>query len=117
MFCCDIIVFDDRQVIKYTEAIDLKNYNNQQLPKGDNVYITQIGYDLLIASRKVFFRYDTEQDILLQDYHLEQILDGHCSYSYIKEDSLGTSGMLPMEFKNATISNSIQNILFGMTQC
>ena len=59
----------------------------------------------------------SEQDILLQDYHLEQILDGHCSYSYIKKDSLGTSGMLPMEFKNATISNSIQNILFGMTQC
>lgn len=74
---------------KYTEAIDLKNYNNQQLPKGENVYITQIGYDLLIASRKGLFRYDTEQDILLQDYHLEQILDGHCSYSYIKEDSFG----------------------------
>lgn len=74
---------------KYTKVLRQKNYNNQQLPKGDNVYITQIGYDLIIASRKGLFRYNTEKDILQRDEHLEQILDGHCAYTYIKEDSFG----------------------------
>ena len=73
----------------YTKALRQKNYNNQQLPKGDNVYITQIGYDLVIASRKGLFCYNTEKDILQRDEHLEQILDGHCAYTYIKEDSFG----------------------------
>ena len=75
---------------QFTKVLHKKCYNNRQLPKGDNAYVTKIGKDIVIASRQGLFRYDPDKDNLLRDNTLEQLLDGRCAYSYIKQDGNGS---------------------------
>ena len=71
---------------QFTKTLHKKCYNTPQLPKGDNVYVGLIGKDIVIASRKGLFRYNADKDAIERYDALEQILDGRCAYSYLKED-------------------------------
>lgn len=84
---------------KFTKVLRKKCYNNKQLPIGDNVYINKIDNSIIIASRQGLFRYNSEKDIVEPAHHLEKQLDGHCAYTYIKQDNFGrlwyvTNGVL-----------------------
>lgn len=74
---------------KFTKVLHKKNYNTQQLPKGDNVYITKIGNDIIFASRQGIFLYDDNKDALIPASRLEKRLDGHCPYTYVKQEQDG----------------------------
>lgn len=70
----------------FTKILHKKCFNNSLLPKGENVYVTQIGKHIIIASRKGLFRYNADNDKIEHDKQLEEMLDGHCAYSYLKQD-------------------------------
>lgn len=75
---------------QFTKVLRKKCYNSHLLPKGDNVYVTRIGNDIIIATRQGLFRYNPDRDEILRDQRLEQMLDGKCVYSYIKQDANGS---------------------------
>ncbi|SEW03337.1 ligand-binding sensor domain-containing protein [Prevotella sp. khp7] len=66
-----------------------KCYNSAALPKGDNVYITKIDGEMVIASRQGLFRYDATHDQLVRHFALEQQLGGQTAYTYIYQSSDG----------------------------
>lgn len=70
----------------FTKVLHKKCYNNSLLSKGDNVYVTQIGKHIIIASPKGLFRYNADKDKIEHDKQLEGMLDGHCAYSYLRQD-------------------------------
>lgn len=74
---------------QYTKALRKKNYNSHQLPKGDNVFVGKIDKDIIVASRQGLFRYDDNKDVLVPAHKLEQKLDGHCPYTYFKQENNG----------------------------
>ena len=74
---------------QFTKVLHKKCYNNSQLPKGDNVYVTNIDNNIVVASRQGLFKYDPDKDALQRDNKMEQMLDGRCAYSYIKQDNNG----------------------------
>ncbi len=83
----------------FKKVLHKKCYNSSQLPKGDNVYVTQIGRNIVIASRQGLFRYDPNRDVLVPYHQMEKMLDGTCPYSYIQQDHFGrvwyvTNGIL-----------------------
>lgn len=71
---------------EFTKVLHKKCYNNAQLPKGDNVYVTRIDNHIVIASHKGLFRYNADKDNVQRDSHLEEMLDGNCAYSYLKQE-------------------------------
>ena len=74
---------------KLKKATRKKCYNNQQLPVGDNVYVTQINDNIVIASRQGLFGYNPIKDTIEPYHELEKLLDGHEAYSYIQQDTFG----------------------------
>ncbi len=84
---------------KLTKVLRKKCYNSKELPIGDNVYISNINKEIVFASRQGLFRYNAIKDALEHFSSLEKKLDGHCGYSYIRQDSFGriwyaTNGVL-----------------------
>lgn len=71
---------------QFTKVLHKKCYNTPLLPKGDNVYVTLINQNIVIASKKGLFRYNADKDAIERYAALEQMLDGRCAYSYLKED-------------------------------
>lgn len=65
----------------------VKNYNNDSLPTGDNTYISRINGEIIIASRQGLFRYNQIKDKLERHEKLEEMLDGPTSYTYIMQDA------------------------------
>lgn len=65
-----------------------KCYNSKELPMGDNVCITSVNGEVVIASRQGLFRYNRRQDFLERDIALEKQLSGRTAYTYIMQDSL-----------------------------
>lgn len=74
---------------KFTKALRKKNYNSAALPKGDNVYVSKIGKDIIVASRQGLFRYNDNKDALAPAHDLENKLDGHTIYTYIRQEADG----------------------------
>ena len=74
---------------RFTKVLRKKNYNSPALPKGDNVLVSKIGKDIIVASRKGLFRYDDNKDALVPAHDLEKMLDGHGIYTYLKQEPNG----------------------------
>ena len=72
-----------------TEVVSKRCYNTQELPKGDNVCITKIDGETVIASHNGIFRYDATRDRLEPFKQLEERLEGHDSYTYLYQDKKG----------------------------
>lgn len=66
-----------------------KNYNNKELPIGNNVYVSNIDDEIVIASRQGLFRYNQIKDCLEKYTKLEDLLDGNTKYTYISQDEYG----------------------------
>ena len=66
-----------------------KCHNSLQLPKGDNVSIAKIDGETVIASRQGLFRYNSTKDKLEPYSSLEERLEGHTSYSFIRQEKNG----------------------------
>jgi ligand-binding sensor domain-containing protein len=66
-----------------------KNYNNKELPVGNNVYVSDIDDEVVIASRQGLFRYNQIKDCLERHTKLEELLDGRTVYTYISQDEYG----------------------------
>ncbi len=102
---------------RFTKVLRQKCYNTPQIPVGDNVYITRIGHDMVFASRQGLFRYNADKDAIEQDRNLENRLDGHRAYTYIRQDRFGriwyvTNGVLKRDSnqegtKNTYISDNM----------
>lgn len=100
----------------------IKNYNSSQLPAGDNVYVSQIDDNIIIASRQGLFRYNEIKDQLEKFTPLEELLDGNVAYTYILQDQYKdiwyvTDGMLKLarysQEKNTYIKNESESYLKG----
>lgn len=65
-----------------------KCYNSSLLPKGNNVCITLVDGNVVVASRNGLFRYDRKDDVLVRDTLLESAADGSAAYTYLFQDSL-----------------------------
>lgn len=91
-----------------------KNYNSQSLPAGDNVYITKIDNEIVVASRQGLFRYNQMKDSLEAFSELENKLDGKVAYTYLMQDvehnlwyvSNGRVKMLPFDKFTQTYQNT-----------
>jgi len=70
-------------------SITGKNYNTTELPVGDNVYVSNIDNEVVIASRQGIFRYNHIKDSLERYTKLEELLDGRTVYTYIAQDEYG----------------------------
>ena len=96
---------------KFTKVLHKKNYNSQLLPKGDNIYITKIHNDIIFATRQGLFKYNDNKDALYPATDLEKKLDGHCAYTYIKQEPDGriwyvaNSILKCMDYKKGTKSS------------
>lgn len=66
-----------------------KNYNNKDLPAGNNIYVSGIDDEVVIASRQGLFRYNQIKDCLERYGKLEELLDGNTVYTYILQDKHG----------------------------
>lgn len=80
----------ERGLFRITLSDDLrsaqvKNYNNEFLPAGDNTYISRVNGEIIIASRQGLFRYDQMKDRVEKHTELENILDGDVPYTYIMQ--------------------------------
>ena len=80
-----LMLSDDLKKVKSEKC-----YNSPQLPKGDNVCISHIDGETIIASRQGLFRYDATHDKLEQHQSLEERLEGHTTYTFIRQDPNGT---------------------------
>lgn len=83
-----------------TEA-QVKSYNSSILPPGDNVYITKINDEIVVATRKGLFRYNLTKDCLERHTAMEKQLDGPVAYTHVTQDEDGdiwyvTNGMLKL---------------------
>jgi len=74
---------------KFTKVFRKKCYNYKNMPVGDNAYISKIDNNIIITSPQGLFKYNTEKDVIEPDHELENQLDGHCAYTYIKQDHFG----------------------------
>lgn len=68
-------------------VLQRKCYNSHFLPKGDNVCVSVIDANIVIASRKGIFYYNHQKDTLEHYERLENMLDGCTSYTYVKQDN------------------------------
>lgn len=79
--------------ITLTEGLDsimsLKNYNNESLSNNNNSFITRINRKIVVAAHEGLYYYDQINDQLVLDTLLEQSLDGHTTYTYLKESEKG----------------------------
>ncbi|NDV80485.1 triple tyrosine motif-containing protein [Bacteroides sp. 51] len=92
------------------KSVTGKNYNNQELPIGNNVYVSGIDDEIVIASREGLFRYNQIKDCLERYTRLEELLDGRTSYTYILQDEYGdiwyvADGILKLARYNAETKN------------
>jgi ligand-binding sensor domain-containing protein len=71
------------------KSVTGKNYNNKELPFGNNVYVSDIDDEIVIASRQGLFRYNQIKDCLERHAKLEELLDGRTVYTYISQDEYG----------------------------
>lgn len=83
------------------QSAQIKNYNDENLPAGNNVYVTKINDEIVIASRQGLFRYNQIKDKLEKYTELEDILDGNVPYTHIRQDEhkdiwYVTDGMLKL---------------------
>lgn len=83
-----------------------KNYNNKELPAGNNIYVSGIDDEIVIASRQGLFRYNQIKDCLEKYTQLEEKLDGNTVYTYISQDKHGdiwyvADGMLKLARYNS----------------
>ncbi|MDR0745555.1 MAG: transcriptional regulator [Mediterranea sp.] len=88
------------------KSVTEKNYNNKELPVGNNVYVSDIDNEVVIASRQGLFRYNQIKDCLERHTKLEELLDGRTVYTYISQDEYGdiwyvTDGMLKITRYNS----------------
>lgn len=67
-------------------VVRTKNFNSEQLPVGDNIYVATIDHEVVIASRQGLFRYDVAQDDIVPFDRLEKQLNGKAAYTYISQD-------------------------------
>lgn len=70
-----------------THVTHTKNYNSSQLPVGDNVYVSTINHEVVIASRQGLFRYDSAKDQIVSYQELEQQLNGSTAYTFLQQDN------------------------------
>lgn len=70
-------------------VMKMKNYNNDFLSCNNNSFITKIHGKIVIAAYEGLFCYDQIKDQLVADTQLEQSLDGHATYTYLKESENG----------------------------
>lgn len=87
-----------------------KNYNNKELPAGNNIYVSGIDDEVVIASRQGLFRYNQIKDCLEKYTQLEELLDGNTVYTYISQDEYGdiwyvADGMLKLARYNVETKN------------
>lgn len=83
------------------KATQVKNMNSDELPAGNNVYISKINDEIVIASRQGLFRYNQIKDRLEPYSALEELLEGTTAYTYIHQDKFGdiwyvTDGILKL---------------------
>ena len=109
-----------------------KCYNSAALPKGDNVYITKVDGDMVIASRQGLFRYDATHDKLIRHSALEERLSGTTAYTYLRQSNDGSiwyasdgtihvkqgnhlhsylNDCLMEDFENVSFTNRMQTII------
>ncbi len=67
-------------------VVSTKNYNTEQLPVGDNIYVATIDHEVVVAARQGLFRYDVVKDELVPYDRLEKQLSGKAQYTYISQD-------------------------------
>ncbi|MBQ8521830.1 MAG: transcriptional regulator [Bacteroides sp.] len=68
-------------------VIHRKCYNNERLPRGNNVFVSVIDASIVVSSRQGLFYYNHQKDTLEHYERLEAMLDGCTSYTYVKQDS------------------------------
>jgi len=71
------------------KSVTGKNYNSKELPTGNNIYVSDIDGEVVIASRQGLFRYNQIKDCLEEYTKLEDMLDGKTIYTYISQDEYG----------------------------
>lgn len=96
------------------ETVQIRNLNSDELPSGNNVYISKINDEIVIASRSGIFRYNQIKDRLEQHTTLEGLLEGNTAYTYISQDKFGdiwyvTDGILKILRYNPTTKEYHKN--------
>lgn len=66
-----------------------KNYNSDALPKGNNVYVSQVNNETVISSRNGLFKYNHLKDCLEEYTELEDQLEGKTAYTFVQQDATG----------------------------
>ena len=72
-----------------TTVVSQRCYNSDLLPKGENVCISKVEGEMVVASRNGLFRYDAAHDRMEPYRQLEDRLEGHTAYTYISQDQKG----------------------------
>ena len=96
------------------KSVKGKNYNNNNLPPGNNVYISSIDNEVVIASRQGLFRYNQIKDCLEKHTELEELLDGNTIYTHLSQDENGNiwyvaDGILKLARYNAVSKSHYKN--------
>ena len=76
------VLSDDLREVKR-----VKCYNSAMLPAGNNVCVSKINNEIVIASRQGLFRYNQIKDCLEEYTSLENQLEGKASYTYLTQDA------------------------------
>ncbi len=69
------------------KVAQIKCMNSDNLPAGDNVYVSKINNEIVVSSRQGLFRYNQTKDCLEEHTQLEQQLDGKAPYTYLIQDT------------------------------
>lgn len=69
------------------EVRKMKCYNSEALPAGNNVCVTKVNHEIVVASRQGLFRYNQIKDCLEEYTWLESQLEGKVPYTYLTQDA------------------------------
>ncbi|MBP3229636.1 MAG: transcriptional regulator [Prevotella sp.] len=69
-----------------TRVVRTRRYNTPQLPIGDNVCVTRINHEVVVAARQGLFRYNMADDRLEPHTQLEKLMGEGTGYTYIYQD-------------------------------
>ncbi len=68
------------------KAESVKCYSSDRLPAGDNVYVSKVNNEVVVASRQGLFRYNQIKASLDPYTELEEMLDGRVAYTHLMQD-------------------------------
>lgn len=81
---CRITLSDDQNFV-----VRKKEFNSTAFPPGDNVFVTKINNDVVVASHRGIFKYNHIKNCLERYTWLENLMNGKGSYTYLKQDIMG----------------------------